>query len=224
MSSRSPKPLVRPFGLDHDVAQPRARRDLDLLEVELASLVRLGGHLLVPLEARLALGLAGLGVGAHPLQLVLQPLLALGVLLALDLEPGGLRLQVGGVVALVRVGTAAVELEDPLGDVVQEVPVVGDRDDACRGTSPGAARATETLSASRWLVGSSSSSRSGCWSSSLHSATRRRSPPESTVTSASGGGQRSASIACSSWESRSQALRWSSCSCSLPISASSSSE
>src|SRR5690625_7033421 len=35
-----------------------------------------------------------------------------------------------------------------------------------------------TLSASRWLVGSSSSSRSGFSSSSLHSATRRRSPPE----------------------------------------------
>ena len=40
-----------------------------------------------------------------------------------------LLLQVGGVVALVRVGAAAVELEDPLGHVVQEVPVVGDRDD-----------------------------------------------------------------------------------------------
>ena len=41
----------------------------------------------------------------------------------------GLRLQVGGVVALVGVGPAAVELEDPLGHVVQEVPVVGDGDD-----------------------------------------------------------------------------------------------
>ena len=68
-------------------------------------------------------------------------------------------------------------------------------------------------------MGSSSSSRSGWLSSSLHSATRRRSPPESTVTSASGGGQRSASMACSSWESRSQALAWSSSSWSLPISA-----
>ena len=42
---------------------------------------------------------------------------------------GRLLLQVGRVVALVRVGPAAVELEDPLGHVVQEVPVVGDRDD-----------------------------------------------------------------------------------------------
>ena len=62
-----------------------------------------------------------------------------------------------------------------------------------------------TLSASRWLVGSSSSSRSGLDSSSLHSATRRRSPPERWVTGSSGGGQRSASIACSSWESMSHA-------------------
>ena len=36
-----------------------------------------------------------------------------------------------------------------------------------------------TDSASRWFVGSSSSSRSGDCSSSRHSATRRRSPPES---------------------------------------------
>ena len=38
-----------------------------------------------------------------------------------------------------------------------------------------------TLSASRWFVGSSSSSRSGCSSRILHRATRRRSPPESVV-------------------------------------------
>jgi hypothetical protein len=46
-----------------------------------------------------------------------------------------------------------------------------------------------TLSASRWLVGSSSRSMSGSSSSTLHSATRRRSPPESFVTSASPGRQ-----------------------------------
>ena len=64
----------------------------------------------------------------------------------------------------------------------------------------------------------------GLLSSSLHSATRRRSPPESTLTSASGGGQRSASIACSSWESRSQASAASMASWRLPISSMSSSE
>ncbi len=59
----------------------------------------------------------------------LQPLLQLGVLAALHREALGLLLQVGRVVALVGVGAAAVEFEDPLGDVVQEVPVVGDGQD-----------------------------------------------------------------------------------------------
>ena len=49
-------------------------------------------------------------------------------------------------------------------------------------------------------------------------------PPEADVSVLSGGGQRSASMACSSWLSRSHASLWSSCSCSPPISSSSSSE
>ena len=113
-------------GLQHDAAEPRARRDVDLLEVELAVALRLGGELLVAGEPGLALGLARLGVGADPLQLALQDLGPLGVLAALDLEAGLLGVEVGRVVALVRVGPAAVELEDPLGDVVEEVPIVGD--------------------------------------------------------------------------------------------------
>ena len=95
-------------------------------------LLRLGRHLLVALEPCLALGLPRLGVGAHPLQLVLEPLLALDVLLPLDLEARRLGLQVGGVVALVRVGPTPVQLQDPLRDVVEEVPVVGDGDDRAR--------------------------------------------------------------------------------------------
>src|SRR2546426_543821 len=47
-----------------------------------------------------------------------------------------------------------------------------------------------TDSASRWLVGSSSSSMSGRESSSRQRATRRRSPPEIFATSASPGGTR----------------------------------
>ena len=127
--SRSPKPFCRFVGLDDHAAQARARRDLDLLEVELAGAVGLGGHLLVAGETGLGLGLAALGVGADPLQLLLEALGQLGVLLALDLQARALLLQVGGVVALVGVGAAAVDLGDPLGDVVQEVPVVGDGED-----------------------------------------------------------------------------------------------
>ncbi|AFJ34468.1 30S ribosomal protein S5 [Mycobacterium sp. H4Y] len=128
----SAEALVKVLDLDHHVAQPRTDRDLDLLEVELARLLGLGGHLLVALQPCLALGLARLGPGAHPRQLLGQPLLQLGVLAPLHREPFGLLLQVRGVVALVRVGPAAVEFQDPFGDVVQEVPVVGDRQDRAR--------------------------------------------------------------------------------------------
>src|SRR4029077_21015775 len=98
--------LAQAAGLDHDLAQPGARRDLDLLEVELAVLVGLGRHLLVPLQPGAALRLPGAGAGPDPLELVLETLAPLDVLLALDLQPGGLGLQVGGVVALVGEGAA----------------------------------------------------------------------------------------------------------------------
>ena len=55
----------------------------------------------------------------------------------------------------------AVELEDPACDVVEEVPVVRDRDDGALVVARGTARASSTVSASRWFVGSSRSSRSG---------------------------------------------------------------
>ena len=81
-----------------------------------------------------------------------------------------------------------------------------------------------TDSASRWLVGSSRSSRSGDESSSRQSATRRRSPPESVVTSRSPSGSRSASIARSSVASSCQASWRSICSCTAACSASSASK
>ena len=54
------------------------------------------------------------------------------LLLLLGREPRLLLLEPTGVVALVRDPAAAVELEDPAGDVVEEVPVVGDGDDGAR--------------------------------------------------------------------------------------------
>ena len=132
ISGRPSKPLSRCSTSTTTLPSRGPGRDLDLLEVELAGLLRLGRHLLVALQPGLALGLPGLGARPHPRQLVLQPLLQLGVLAALHREALGLLLQVRRVVALVRVGAAAVELEDPLGDVVQEVPVVGDGEDRAR--------------------------------------------------------------------------------------------
>ena len=112
--------------LDDLRAQAGRHGDLDLVVVELLVRARLGGHLLVGGQARLALGLAGLGARAHPLQLLLQLLRQLLLALALRLDAGGLRLQVGGVVALVGEEAAAVYLADPLGHVVEEVAVVRD--------------------------------------------------------------------------------------------------
>ena len=111
-------------------------------------------------EARLALGLTRAGRGAHPLELLLELALARALLLLLDREPRALLLEPAGVVALERVTAPAIELENPLGDVVQEVAIVRDRDDRAR------VLVQEVLEprhaeASRWLVGSSSRSMSG---------------------------------------------------------------
>src|SRR5690606_13165612 len=77
-------------------------------------------------QTRLALGLAALGVLAHPFQFLLHGLGAgiFGALLLL--QAGFFLLQPAGVVALVGVAAAAVEFQNPLGGVVQEVAVVGD--------------------------------------------------------------------------------------------------
>jgi hypothetical protein len=127
-SRRSPKPLAQPLGLDDHVAEARARRDEDL---ELADhLLRLlGEQLLVGVDPRLALGVAGAGRHPDPLQLALEGLLAPALAALLLPQPLLLLLQPRGVVALPRDAVAAVELEDPAGDVVEEVAVVGDRDD-----------------------------------------------------------------------------------------------
>jgi hypothetical protein len=90
--------------------------------------------------------------------------------------------------------------------MVEEVAVVGGGDHRS-GVAVEVLFEPLPLSASRWLVGSSSSSRSGRANNNRHSATRRCSPPERLVTFASGGGQRSASIACSMRASMSQAPR-----------------
>ena len=54
---------------------------------------------------------------------------AAAFLLLLERQPGLLLLEPGGVVPFPGDALAAVELEDPLGDVVEEVAVVGDEHD-----------------------------------------------------------------------------------------------
>ena len=114
------------MGLEHLVAQTRAHGDADVGPVELLACAGLGLHLLIASQTGLVLGLAGLGAGAYPLELGLHALSELGVAVALSLDTRGLGLQIRGVVALVGIKVAAVDLADPLGNVVQEVAIVCD--------------------------------------------------------------------------------------------------
>ena len=113
--------------------------------------------------------------------------------------------ELGGVVALVGNAAAAIELEDPARDVVEEVAVMGDDQDGARIVCADAARARRpSRRRDGWSARRAAAGRAR-ESSSWQSATRRFSPPESlSTTSPSPGGQRSASIACSTCASRSQ--------------------
>src|SRR6185503_16466075 len=105
---------------DDKLAEPGTGRDVDLVglvtRLELAR-----AQLLESLHPRLALGLAGLRVGAHPLELALEHALERALLLLLDLQSLLLLLQPGCVVALPGNTVAAVELQDPAGNVVEEI-------------------------------------------------------------------------------------------------------
>jgi hypothetical protein len=125
--------LGQALRLDDLVAQVGAGRDVDLQPLGPAlGRLGLGLQLLVGGQAGLALGLAGAGCHAHPLELALERALAGRVGLLLLIEPGPLLLEPARVVALERVAPAPVELEDPTGHVVEEVAVVGDGHDRPR--------------------------------------------------------------------------------------------
>ena len=123
--------LLQVGDLDHHIAQARAGGNLDGGEALLLPLL-LVDHLVIGGQTRLGLGLAGLGGRAHPFQLPghgALARLALGVFLADALF---LLLQPAGIVALIGHALAAIELERPLGHLVQEIAVVGHQDDAAR--------------------------------------------------------------------------------------------
>ncbi|MCY1407503.1 hypothetical protein D9M71_228070 [compost metagenome] len=84
------------------------------------------------LQTGLGLGLATLGALAHPLQFGLHGLGMGGFLLGFLGQARGLGFQPAGVVAFERDALAAVEFENPAGDVVEEVAVVGDRHHGAR--------------------------------------------------------------------------------------------
>ena len=123
--------LAQVLGLDHHVAQARPGRDGDLDRV-LALLLLLGQQLVVGRQTRLRLGLPGARRGAHPLELARQRPLPRRFRLLLGLEPLALLLEPRRVVPLPGDAGAAVELEDPAGDVVEEVAIVRDGHDRPR--------------------------------------------------------------------------------------------
>src|SRR5262249_14089802 len=89
--------LAQVLDLDDRIAEPFARRDVDL--ARLVALLKLArSELLVALQAGLALGLTRLGILSHPLELVLQGLAQRLALALLDCEPLLLLLEPGGVV------------------------------------------------------------------------------------------------------------------------------
>ena len=144
------------------------------------TLLLLGEQLLVGRDARLRLRVARLRRDAHPLQLARERALARRLLLLLAGEPRLLLLEPARVVALVRDALAAVELEDPAGDVVEEVPVVRDGDDGARVVGEEALEPRDRLGVEmvRRLVEQQQIRRR---QQQPASATRRRSPPESVV-------------------------------------------
>ena len=112
--------------LDDDVAETRTGGNVDLDRLQLLRRVFVE-QLFVGVETRLTLGLPRSRRHADPVQLTLQRALALAFLFLLERQPLLLLLEPAGVVALERVALAAIELEDPLRDVVEEVAIVGDR-------------------------------------------------------------------------------------------------
>jgi hypothetical protein len=94
--------LLQVLHLEHQVAEPRARRDLDMgVGLGGAGVLLLAHHLVIGRQAGLGLGLAGLGARAHPLEFAGQGALARLALALLLHDALGLLLQPAGVVALV---------------------------------------------------------------------------------------------------------------------------
>ncbi len=115
-------------GDDDFVAEALGHRDHDFGRA-FGLPLRLLPQLFVPRDARLALGLAGARRQADPLELALQRLLPGGRLLLLLGQAALLLVEPRRVVALPGNAGALVELEDPAGDVVEEVAIVRDGDD-----------------------------------------------------------------------------------------------
>ena len=131
MSRRSPYDLLQVLRFDDQIAQALARRNVDFVGL-VAFLEFARGELFVTRDARLVLGAAAFRARAHPFEFRRELFAQAFVGSLFRGEPRALLLEPGGVVALVGNAVAAVEFEDPLGHVVEEVAIVRDRDDGGR--------------------------------------------------------------------------------------------
>jgi len=120
--------LGEPFEVDDVLAEPLGHGNRDLRGLGLL-LARLFQQILIALVARLGLGLARFRRGRDPLLLAGERLLVRSILAALLLEALLLLHQPGRIIALVGNALGAVEFENPAGDVVEEVAIVGDDQD-----------------------------------------------------------------------------------------------
>src|SRR5205085_246276 len=116
------------FEVDNVLAETLGHGNRDLRGRGLL-LARLLQQFIVALIARLGFGLPRLRRGRDPFLLARQRALMRGLLAALLLEALLLLHQPGRIVALIGNAAAAIELEDPAGDIVEEVAVVGDDQD-----------------------------------------------------------------------------------------------
>ena len=158
MSTLSPNALRTSLAVTTVVAESRRRRNHDLVLQDLVGRLLLD-HFLILLHARLVLRLSRARRHAHPLELSLQRALSCRFGFLLDRQARALLLEPRRVVALVRNAVAAVELENPAGDVVEEVAIVRDGDDGARESRADIARATRR---SRRRGGSSARRAAGC--------------------------------------------------------------
>ena len=113
--------------LDDQITEPRAGRDIQFLGLA-ALLVFLRGQFLEARQARLALGVSSLGRGAHPFQFGLDGALPRDFLLLLHRQALVLLLQPGGVIAFPGYAVAAIQFQNPAGDVVEKIAIMRDGD------------------------------------------------------------------------------------------------
>ena len=125
------KTLAQMVEGDDVLPEPFGDRNDDLRGLGLL-LAGLRQQLLVALVARLRLGLPRARRSGDPFLLARERALVRLVLAAFLLEPLLFLHQPRRVIALVGNAAAAVELENPAGDVVEEVAVVGDDEDGAR--------------------------------------------------------------------------------------------